>query len=158
MEPILKENYMKIIGKKEGESYVFYENQRKIYTMTSKVKNGLIKVILNNQLNHTVFEVFQLMSWKNYFRKNKYDFAVYSDDQKVAELSYTKTGYEVEHYGTYKHFEEGMEQETPCIYVKQKDKVEATYRFEQDIVLELNQLHNHALHICFAYLFYQYLK
>lgn len=158
MEPILKENHMKIIGRKEGDSYVFYEDHRKIYTITSKIKKGLIKVTLANQLNYTVLEVFQLQSWKNHFRKHKYDFAIYSDEQKIAELSYTKTGYEVEHFGTYKRFENGLNQEQPCIYVKQKDKVEATYRLDEDIVIELNQLHDHALHICCAYLFYHYLK
>ena len=53
MEPILKENHMKIIGRKEGDSYVFYEDHRKIYTITSKIKKGLMMTFINR----AIFEI-----------------------------------------------------------------------------------------------------
>ena len=64
MEPILKENHMKIIGRKEGDSYVFYEDHRKIYTITSKIKKGFMMVPLLDKALYAsaIFNVVTIIS------------------------------------------------------------------------------------------------
>ena len=84
---------MNIIGKQCEQGYNFYEEGHKIYTMTNQSEKGLIRLTLLNQLGYPVYEVFQLVSWKDRFRKNKYDFAIYEGEEKIAEftnLDYTR--------------------------------------------------------------------
>lgn len=148
---------MKITGKKETDTYAFYEDERKIYTIKDQSEKGLIRLTLYNQLNHEVYEVFQLINWKDRFRKYKYDFAVYEGEDKIAEFTSLKNGYEVEYYGVYYRIELGTYEEKPCLFVKKSQSNVDYYIIDDELTLVLNHSNDHALHICFAYLFKMYL-
>ena len=148
---------MNIIGKQCEQGYNFYEEGHKIYTMTNQSEKGLIRLTLLNQLGYPVYEVFQLVSWKDRFRKNKYDFAIYEGEEKIAEFTSLKNGYEVEIFGVFYYLETGTYEDKACVYVKKNLGDPDIYILDEDIELRLKYGRNHALHICFAYLFNHYL-
>ena len=143
---------MKIIAKKEHNKFSYYEDEHLIYTITSMKEKGLLKVVLNNQLNKPFYEAFQLVSWKDRFRKNKHDYAIYEDERKICELIHMKDGYEAEYFATMLRFEDCLENGVKYIHVKHKNKEVAKYSNQDDLMIEIKNPNDHAIHIMLSFL------
>ena len=147
---------MNIIGRLEEHTYVFYENERKIYSIDVLSQKGLIRFQLKNQLNYDIYEIFQLANWKDRFLKKKFDFAIYEGDEKIAEFITLKDGFEIEIHGITKHIQITTKEGSPCVVIQHHHEDEVVYLFQNDINIQLKHHNDHALHICFAYILKQY--